>query len=120
MSLLFFPDWFIAYANAASLLIVGYLAETEYISRIALFTNGVALTVHTVINLDGGVFGSGILGILVSIYALIGFCAGTVGIIAYRNQESLPGIYYDLNYFAYRSVTVAAVILITGVLQHLL
>jgi len=85
-----------------------------------LFTNGVALTVHTVINLDGGVFGTGILGILVSLYALIGFCAGSVGIITYWGQESIPEIYYDLNHFAYRTVTVAAVILVTGVFQHVL
>lgn len=120
MSLLFFPDWLVGYANAGALLVVGYLAETEYVSRIALFTNGVALTVHVVVNLDGGFFGSGILGLLVSLYALIGFCAGTVGIIAYWGQESLPEIYYNLNYFAYRSVTVATVILVTGVLQHVL
>ncbi len=118
MSLLFFPDWFIGYANAFALLIVGYLAETEYVSRIALFTNGVALTVHVVVNLDGGLFGSGVLGILVSLYALIGFTTGTVGIIAYWGQDSLPQLYYELNYFAYRSVTVAVVIIASGVLQQ--
>lgn len=120
MSLLFFPDWVIGYANAFALLIVGYLAETEYVSRIALFTNGVALTVHAIVNLDGGFFGSGIIGALVSLYTLVGFCAGTVGVVAYWEQESLPQIYYDLNYFAYRSVTVATFILVTGVFQHVL
>jgi hypothetical protein len=120
MGLLFFPDWLIGYANAFALLIVGHLAETEYVSRIALFTNGVALTVHTVVNLDGGFFGSGIIGAVVSLYALLGFCAGTIGIVAYWGEESLPQIYYDLNYFTYRSETVAAFILLTGVLQHIL
>lgn len=120
MGLLIFPDWIIGYANAFALLIVGYLAETEYVSRIALFTNGVALTVHTIVNLNGGFFGSGIIGIFVSLYALVGFTAGTVGIVAYWGEESLPDIYYELNYFLYSSKTVAAFVIMTGLLQHVL
>lgn len=120
MSLLFLPDWLIAYANIFALLIVGNLAETEYVSRLALFTNGVALSVHALINLSDGFFGSGIIGAVVAIYVLSGFVSGTIAIIAYYEQESLPQLYYDLNYDVYRSETVAVVILATGILEHLL
>jgi len=120
MTLLGIPNWFIAYGNVFALLAAGWISETHYTSRIALFTNGVALSIHYIQNLDNGFFGAGLVGFCVSAYALIGFISGSVGFLAYWNQEKLPALYYELNHFAYRSTTVAGVILVTGLLEHFL
>jgi len=57
MTLLGIPNWIIAYGNVIALLAVGWISETHYTSRLALFANGVALSIHYIQNLDNGFFG---------------------------------------------------------------
>lgn len=78
------------------------------------------MSVHALINLSDGFFGHGIIGAFVALYVLGGFFSGTVAMLAYYGQESLPQLYYNLNYDLYRSETVAVVILTTGLLEHVL
>lgn len=86
-----------------SLLIVGFLVERKFISRMTIFTNTIALNLM-VFNLTSP-------PVYLIWYANIGILLGIVALISYALQTSMSRVFYLIGWL-YCSVVVAALILI--------
>ena len=86
-----------------SLLLIGYVVEKHYVSRVTCFTNVLALNVHFLT--------IGKSGLWLGLYADFGLILGGWGFLHYMEQESLGKGYYQLSHLGYSSLVVGAIIL---------
>ncbi|NHN46396.1 hypothetical protein G9464_02110 [Halostella sp. JP-L12] len=86
-----------------SLLLIGYVVEKHYVSRVTCFTNVLALNVHFLTIGESGFW--------LGLYADLGLLLGIWGFIHYFYQESLSKDYYQISHVGYSSLVVGAIIL---------
>lgn len=106
MNLLWFsaiPSVWLERIGPLSMLLIGFLVEKKFLSRPATFANVIALNTYFAIR--------NIENLWLIFYADIGLIVGVIAIIAYALRESLPEIFYAINW-AYCSVIVAIIILV--------
>ena len=84
-----------------SMLLLGYLVEKKFISRTATFVNVIAINTYLALR--------NIENIWLVMYADIGLILGIIAIISYALKESLPEIFYTVNW-AYCSAVVGFII----------
>ena len=94
-----------------TLLLVGLAVEAHYVSRIALFTNSMALLIF----FSRKEVVSGLPTFLVTLYVLIGLIMGLIGFLSYISDESLPSEYYDVTFVFYNSFTVGLIMLLAHI-----
>lgn len=92
------PPGAITAVTVFALLIVGFLVESYYVSRLTIFSNSIALI--TFLNT-----GSRLDWILI-LYGVLGVGAGLVGLTFYLGQEELPIEYYEATFFTYSSAPI--------------
>ncbi|MGQ9566171.1 MAG: hypothetical protein ACUVT5_06470, partial [Candidatus Bathyarchaeales archaeon] len=93
-----------------ALFIVGLVSEKHYVSRLATFSNSIALDIFFI--------RENFIPWYVFLYLTAGTILGVIGLLAYIDDASLPNKYYDVC-FLYSSI-VTAVILILGALASFL
>ncbi|MFC3477653.1 hypothetical protein [Halobacterium litoreum] len=86
-----------------SLLLIGYVVEKHYVSRVTCFTNVLALNVHFLTVGESGLW--------LGLYADLGLLLGAWGFLHYMEQESLSRDYYQVSHILYSSLVVGAIIL---------
>lgn len=86
-----------------SLLLIGYVVEKHYVSRITCFTNVLALNVHFLTIGESGFW--------LGLYADFGLLLGIWGFLHYLDHESLSKDYYQISHIGYSSLVVGAIIL---------
>ncbi|MFC7026828.1 hypothetical protein ACFQJ5_03275 [Halomicroarcula sp. GCM10025324] len=86
-----------------SLLLIGYVVEKHYVSRVTCFTNVLALNVHFLTIGESGLW--------LGLYADLGLALGAWGFLHYMKQESLSRDYYQISHIFYSSIVVGAIIL---------
>lgn len=86
-----------------SLLLIGYVVEKHYVSRVTCFTNVLALNVHFLTIGESGLW--------LGLYADFGLLLGAWGFLHYMEQESLSKDYYQVSHIGYSSLVVGAIIL---------
>lgn len=86
-----------------SLLLIGYVVEKHYVSRVTCFTNVLALNVHFLTIGESGFW--------LGLYADLGLALGALGFLAYLERESLKTWYYELSHIGYSSLVVGSIIL---------
>jgi hypothetical protein len=89
-----------------SLLLLGFLAEKYYVSRLTSFANAIAITIHILSQEN--------VGFWLGIYGDIAVLIGVIGLVAYAAESSLHAYYYDISFFLYSSVNVGLVIALSG------
>jgi hypothetical protein len=89
-----------------SLLLLGFLAEKYYVSRLTSFANAIAITIH-ILSQENVSFWLGL-------YGDIAFLVGIIGLIAYAAESSLHAHFYDVSFFLYSSVNVGLVIALSS------
>lgn len=99
------PEYVIKNLGIFGLIITGFLVEKHYVSRPAMFANGIALNVHV-----HGFFAP---PDLLLYYADIGIIVAAVAIVSYAFEIKLPEEFYGTLGWAYSSIAVGAIILIT-------
>jgi hypothetical protein len=98
------PGWVLQSLPAIGLLVVGYVVERHYVSRVTCFTNALALNVY--------VLGLSDPSWLLTLYTDIGLIVGIAGMVAYANRITLGDWYYLTAFFLYASAPVGAVVLL--------
>lgn len=98
------PGWVVQALPVIGLLVVGYVVERHYVSRVTCFTNSLALTVYVFEISDPTQW--------VIFYAEFGLGWGLLGMAAYADRTSLGDWYYLPAFFLYASLPVGAVILL--------
>lgn len=98
------PGWVLQSLPAIGLLVVGYVVERHYVSRVTCFTNALALNVY--------VLGVADPSWLLTLYTDIGLIFGIVGMVAYADRATLGDWYYLPAFFLYASLPVGAVVLL--------
>lgn len=98
------PGWVLQSLSAIGLLIVGYIVERHYVSRVTCFTNALALNVY--------VLGLSNPSRLLTLYTDLGVIFGVIGLAAYADRATLGDWYYLPAFFLYASLPVGAVILL--------
>jgi hypothetical protein len=96
---------FIENLDIIALLIVGLVSEKHFVSRLATFSNSIALDLFFI--------RKGFTPWYVVIYLLIGSFLGIIGLIAYVENESLSERYYIIC-FLYSSI-IAGLIMLVGI-----
>ena len=86
-----------------SLLLIGYVVEKHYVSRVTCSTNVLALNVHFLTIGESGLW--------LGLYADFGLLLGAWGFLHYLEQESLSKDYYQVSHIGYSSLVVGAIIL---------
>lgn len=86
-----------------SLILIGYVVEKHYVSRVTCFTNVMALNVHFLTIGESGFW--------LGLYADFGLLLGIWGFIHYLDQESLGKGYYELSHILYSSLVIGVIIL---------
>ena len=84
------PDFIVKSLPAASLILVGYLAEKKYVGRVSTFCNTMAINLQLVLITNPNTY--------LVWYANLGLLMGILGIYAYSRQNSLPQPYYWLSW----------------------
>ena len=97
------PSLWLDKIGPLSMLLIGFLVEKEFVSRPATFANVIALNTYFAIR--------NIENFWLVLYADIGLIVGIIAIISYGVKESLPEIFYAINW-AYCSAIVAIIILV--------
>jgi hypothetical protein len=97
-----FPSSLLLILAEVSLLIVGFVAEKHYVSRITLFTNSIALTIH--------ILSQESIGFWIGMYTDLALFIGSVGLFAYVSNRSLSWVFYDISYFLFSSINIALII----------
>lgn len=98
-----FPESIVVLLPAFSLLIIGYVVEKHYVSRVTCFTSSLALVVHYVTVYDPGW--------VLRIHANIGLFLGLIGFNAYIQENSMPMWFYDVTHAAYSSMVVGTILI---------
>ena len=98
---------FIDNLDVIALLIVGLASEKHFVSRLATFSNSIAL--------DLFFFKRNFTPWYVSIYLLFGTILGVIGLLAYLADESLPDEYYVICLVLYSSLS-AGLVMLAGIL----
>lgn len=98
------PGWVLQSLPAIGLLVVGYVVESHYVSRVTCFTNALAVNVY-VLGLTDPTW-------LLTLYTDVGLVVGIVGMVAYAERKSLGDWYYLTAFFLYASGPVGAIILL--------
>lgn len=82
----------------STLLIVGFFIENYYVSRLTVFSNGVALVtfINSAQRLDW----------FLIVYGAIGLVAGIIGLVYYLRQIELPVEYYEVVFYTFSSAPV--------------
>jgi len=107
----FIPSYYIKYIAPASLILVGYLVEHNYVGRIPIFTNTIALNVFfDSFQPNFSYFGSLLLHIF-EWYANIGIIMGAIAVMSYAFNGKQSKIYYTIAW-AYSSVVVGGLMVI--------
>jgi len=99
------PEFFIINLGVFGLIVTGYLVEKYYVSRPAIFANGIALNVHVyelILPPDW-----------LLLYADVGLVVSWISILSYWLDFRLPQGYYNVIWYTYSSFTVGGVILLT-------
>jgi len=99
------PEFYIANMGVFGLIITGFLVEKHYVSRSAMFANGIALNVH--------VYQFPMPPDWLLTYANLGLIVSLIGILSYATDVSLPEGYYSIIWYTYSSMAVGGVILFT-------
>lgn len=99
------PRFFIVNLGVFGLIITGFLVEKHYVSRPAMFANGIALNVHVYEFLMPPEW--------LLLYADIGIVVSGIAIVSYATESTLPEGYYDTIGRAYSSITVGMIIILT-------
>jgi len=86
-----------------SLILIGYVVEKHFVSRVTCFTNVMALNVHFLT--------IGASGLWLGLYADFGLLLGAYGFLAYWERESLDTWFYNLSHVGYSSLVVGSIIL---------
>jgi len=86
-----------------SLILIGYVVEKHFVSRVTCFTNVMALNVHFLT--------IGASGLWLGLYADLGLILGAYGLLAYWKRESLDSWFYNLSHVGYSSIVVGSIIL---------
>lgn len=94
---------FIDNLDVIALLIVGLVSEKHFVSRLATFSNSIALDLFFI--------KKNFTPWYVSFYLGFGTLLGLIGLIAYIGNESLPGEYYGICLVLYSSITASLVIM---------
>jgi hypothetical protein len=84
-----------------SLLVVGFLVEKKFISRMTLFTNAIAINIVA--------FGLSSPPSYLVWYANIGFVLGVIALLSYATSRSMPSILYAIGWL-YSSIVVGILI----------
>lgn len=84
-----------------SLLVVGFLVERRFISRMTIFTNSIALNLMA--------FGLANPPFYLVSYANIGLLLGVIALISYAAQKSMSKLFYLIGWL-YCSIVVGALI----------
>ncbi|MDS0296536.1 hypothetical protein [Halogeometricum luteum] len=99
------PEFFVVNLGVFGLIITGFLVEKHYVSRPAMFANGIALNVY--------VYEIPIPPEWLLLYADIGILVSGVAIVSYVMETNLPKGYYEIVWYTYSSLAVGGVILFT-------
>ncbi len=86
-----------------SLILLGYLVEKHFVSRVTCFTNVMALNVHFLT--------IGASGFWLGLYADFGLLLGGYGLFAYWKREALDSWFYNISHVGYSSLVVGSIIL---------
>ncbi len=88
----------------AALIIVGWLVEHNFVGRISIFTNSLAINIFA--------FYLPNVPYYLAWYCDFGLIMGILGLLFYAaGKKKLPGIYYDLGWL-YSSIVVGALVII--------
>jgi len=98
------PEWAIANIGAASLILLGYLAEKKFVSRISIFANGIALNINYLPF-------SKILPFYLGLYLDAGLLLALASVISYASNTTMPKWFYQLGWL-YSSVAAGLLILV--------
>jgi len=106
------PNWLLLNLSVYGMILIGYLVERRFVSRISLFANSLALGSFFVQRRD-------LLNVhpLLPLYVDLGLIWGLIGVYKYweyfnsRSYKPLPKWYYDVGWL-YSSITVAVLLLI--------
>ncbi|MCT9096962.1 hypothetical protein [Haloarchaeobius sp. HME9146] len=99
------PEFFIVNLGVFGLIITGFLVEKHYVSRPAMFANGIALNVYVYEILFPPEW--------LLLYADLGLIVSGVAILSYATEAKLPEGYYNFIWYTYSSIIVGGVILFT-------
>ena len=97
------PAIYAGYLAPFSLILISYLVEKNFVGRIAMFSNAIALNLHVCALQNTNP--------LLIWYANIGLLFGLIGIITYALNISLHGIFYKISWL-YASFVVGFIILV--------
>lgn len=96
------PSIYVGYLAPLSLIIIGYLVERNFVGRIAIFSNSLALNLH--------VYALQTTNPLLIWYANIGILFGIVALLTYAIRMSVHSIFYKIAWF-YASFIVGFVVI---------
>lgn len=99
------PEFFIVNLGIFGLIITGFLVEKHYVSRPAMFANGIALNIHVYEFLMPPEW--------LLLYADVGIVVSGIAIFSYATETKLPEGYYNIIWYTYSSIAVGVVILLT-------
>lgn len=97
------PDSVAVLLPELSLILIGYIVEKHFVSRVTCFTNVMALNVHFLT--------IGASGLWLGLYADFGLLLGAYGFLAYWKREALGSWFYNLSHLGYSSLVVGSIIL---------
>lgn len=98
----YLPDTIIRSLPQIALILVGLLIEQHYVSRVSIFTNSLALTVHY-LSLES-------VSEPFTLYVEFGLLLGFYGIYRYLREESVGQAYYVTTFYCYSSLVVGGII----------
>jgi hypothetical protein len=105
------PEWIILNLNVYGLILIGYLVERKFVSRISLFANSIAI--NTFFLSRRYIFDT---YPILQLYADIGLIWGLIGIFKYyeyfhnRNYSGLPKWFYNIGWL-WSSIVVGILLL---------
>ncbi|MFC7115851.1 hypothetical protein ACFQH2_14070 [Natronoarchaeum sp. GCM10025703] len=99
------PEFLIVHLGVFGLIITGFLVEKHYVSRPAMFANGIALNVH--------VYEFPMPPEWLILYADVGIAVSVIAILSYAMEVRLPEGYYNVIWYTYSSIAVGGVVLLT-------
>jgi hypothetical protein len=85
------PAWLIANLGAMSLVAVGYLVEKNYVGRISLFSNGIALNINYLPS-------AGSIPWYLGYYLDAGLVLAILGILGYAADTEMHGWFYAISW----------------------
>ncbi|MEM0155615.1 MAG: hypothetical protein QW597_03315, partial [Thermoplasmataceae archaeon] len=105
------PSRYIQYLAPISLIIAGYLSEHNYVGRISIFTNTIALNVLFYYSESNFLYYGSFVFSVLKWYANIGIIMGVIAAVSYASRGKRSKTYYTIAW-AYSSIVVGIIMII--------